>query len=322
MFYVIIATKVKQIQTMDNKKIFETKNENWIKAAHICMWISIFYFVCIFSGIPVGDFNYLFFFISLWTLVFWIKNKVVWQKESFYKELMNEKEKIWWIEWTAGIFPLIFIFFLVRGFIIEPFKIPSGSMEPTFISGDIILVNKFYYNFKTPVFNIHIKKNNPVKAGDVIVFKYPPAPNIYYIKRVVATPGDKIEYFFQTRQLNINDKTVSLSFQKNAKEYDSKEDVSIYKEKLYETSHLIQLKLSKKDIIIPTFEGFLNKENCIFSLEKLVCSIPQGYYFAMGDNRDNSLDSRFWGFVPENNIIGHPQAILINFSNFARFIWF
>lgn len=310
------------MQINDNKKIFEVKNNIWIKSAHILMWLSIFYFLCIFSGLPVGDFNYLFFFVSLWTLVFWVKNKTAWKKEFYYKDLMNENEKLWWIEWTAGIFPLIFIFFIVRGFIVEPFKIPSGSMEPMFISGDIILVNKFYYNFKTPVFNINIKNNNSVKAGDVIVFKYPPDPNIYYIKRVVATPGDKIEYFFQTRQLNINNKTVVSSFQKTAKEYETKESVSIYKEKFSDKSHLIQLNLGKKDIVIPTFEGFLNKENCTFNLEKLVCSIPQGYYFAMGDNRDNSLDSRFWGFVPENNIIGYPQAILLNFSNFTRFSWF
>lgn len=310
------------MQINDNKRIFEVKNNTWIKSAHVFMWLSIFYFLCIFSGLPVGDFNYLFFFISLWTFCFWLKNRTSWKKEKFYNELMNDKEKLWWIEWTAGIFPLIFIFFMVRGFVIEPFKIPSGSMEPTFISGDIILVNKFYYNFKTPVFNLTIKKNNSVKAGDVVVFKYPPDPNIYYIKRVVAIPGDTIEYFFQTRQLNINNKIVNLSFEKKAKEYDTKEDVSVYRESFSDISHLIQFKFGKKDIIIPTFEGFLNKESCTFSVEKIMCSIPQGYYFTMGDNRDNSLDSRFWGFVSENNIIGHPQAILLNFSNLSRFVWF
>ena len=104
------------METINNKKIFETKNHAWIKAAQICMWISIFYFALIYWGLPVGDFNNLFFFVSIWTLFFWIKNKKVWEKESFYKDLMNDKEKLWWIEWTAGIFPLIVIFFFGQGF--------------------------------------------------------------------------------------------------------------------------------------------------------------------------------------------------------------
>jgi signal peptidase I len=113
----------------------------------------------------------------------------------------------WWMDWTAGLFPVIAAVFILRSFLFEPFKIPSGSMIPTLHIGDLILVNKFHYGIRLPVLNIKVMDNNPVQRGDVMVFRYPPKPSLDYIKRVVGVPGDKIAYI--NKVLTINGQLVS-----------------------------------------------------------------------------------------------------------------
>jgi signal peptidase I len=113
----------------------------------------------------------------------------------------------WWLDWTAGLFPVIAAVFFLRSFLFEPFKIPSGSMIPTLHIGDLILVNKFHYGIRLPVLNVKILDNNPVERGDVMVFRYPPKPSLDYIKRVVGVPGDKIAYI--NKVLTINGQLVS-----------------------------------------------------------------------------------------------------------------
>lgn len=291
-------------------------NQGWITGAKIGIFVTILYFILIELDLPVGDFNGFFLFLSCWTFVFWLKYKKEWKFS-----LSQELKKAWWIEWTVGIFPLVFVFFLARGFIVEPFKIPSGSMEPLFQSGDVLLVNKFYYDFKIPVLNKTLIKNNEVEKGNVIIFKFPPNPQIYYVKRVVATPGDEIQYTFATKELKINGVVVQKNYLKDSTEYDTGDKVSLYNEKLGKINHIIQIKNEQSQLIIPTFKNYPNDSSCVHNDEKMICIIPKGFYFAMGDNRDNSLDSRFWGFVPENNIIGRPQAILFNFHALSRIKW-
>ena len=108
----------------------------------------------------------------------------------------------WWLDWTAGLFPVIVVVFILRSFLFEPFKIPSGSMIPTLQIGDLILVNKFHYGIRLPVLNTKLTEGTPVQRGDVMVFRYPPKPNVDYIKRVVGVPGDEVAYL--NKKLTIN----------------------------------------------------------------------------------------------------------------------
>lgn len=280
-------------------KLFENKNKLWKNYAFIGINLTILYFLLIFFNFPVGNYNHFFFFVSLWTSVLWLVKRIKWLKDELY---INNflKKKIWWIEWTSDIFPLILVFFIFRGFVYEPFKIPSGSMEPTLYAGDIVLVNKFIYGIKSPLSNHKIINIKNINRGDIFIFKYPPNPNEYYIKRVIGIPTDKLEYLFQEKKLIINNKEITHS--------------SEMIENLEGKFHKIQLMKDSGQLNIPTFEGFLNKDNCTFNLQKMTCAIPQGYYFAMGDNRDNSLDSRFWGFVPLENIVGTPDVAFNIFS--------
>lgn len=288
---------------MDKKIIleFESNNKNWKIFAQIAMYITLAYFLLLFFNFPLGDYNFFFFLVSIWTGIIWFKEKFSWKKQAFYQTNFIKK-KPYWIEWSSDIFPYVIVFFLIRGFVGEPFKIPSGSMEPTLYTGDIVLTNKFNYGIKSPLSNHTWAKRNPVKRGDVIVFKYPPSPNIYYIKRVIGLPGDKLEYYFQEKKLVINNEEIKrdVTTSKN-----DNTNLQFFTENLEPKKHHIQLENSSKPLAIPTGEGFLNKENCTFNLVKIECSIPSENYFAMGDNRDNSLDSRFWGFVPYGNITGN-----------------
>ena len=143
----------------------------------------------------------------------------------------------WWLDWTAGLFPVILVVFLLRSFLFEPFKIPSGSMVPTLLVGDLILVNKFHYGVRLPVLNKKIIANNDVKRGDVMVFRYPEDPSTDFIKRVAGIPGDEVSYINQ--KLYINGKAAPVQPQGNF--YD--EDARVYRprflEKLGEREHQI-----------------------------------------------------------------------------------
>jgi signal peptidase I len=287
---------------MDKKILleFDNNNKKWKLFAQTAIYITVAYFLLLFFNFPLGDYNFFFFFVSLWTGAIWLKEKFYWKKQASY--LTNfPKKKPYWIEWSSDIFPYVIVFFLIRGFIGEPFKIPSGSMEPTLYTGDIVLTNKFNYGIKSPLSSHTLVKRNDVKRGDVIVFKYPPSPNIYYIKRVIGLPGDKLEYYFQQKKLVINDKEIKRDVT-TSNNIDT--GLQYFIEHLEGKEHKIQLIKDEKPLAIPTGDGFLNKESCIFNLVKIECKIPNENYFAMGDNRDNSLDSRFWGFVPYGNITG------------------
>ena len=225
----------------------------------------------------------------------------------------------WYVEYSKSFFPVILLVFTLRSFLVEPFKIPSGSMMPTLLAGDYILVNKFVYGLRVPILNNTIIKMQKPKRGDVFVFHYPPEPSIDYIKRVVGLPGDIIAY--QDKQLIINGKTLDRQF-KNDYPYvlNFKDEIGTERENNMTAQQLNeQLGDVNHDILV---HDIVNQYPPGSVGDKLqsgeTITVPANQYFAMGDNRDNSADSRVWGFVPEHNLVGKAFFIWFNFNQFDR----
>lgn len=234
-----------------------------------------------------------------------------------------------WLEFTAGLFGVVAVVFVLRSFITEPFRIPSGSMLPTFYIGDFVLVNKFDYGLRMPITNKVFFENKRPQRGEVMVFHSPPEPGLDYIKRVVGIPGDKISYV--NKQLMINDQLVvqnaskiqtlsDESYQSNIDRIDLS-DITQKKESFSENKaeYEIWLDASRNNYYK---EGVLfsqlNNSSCFYSEVSFECTVPADHYFVMGDNRDHSGDSRYWGFVPEANIVGRAYFVWMNFSDFSR----
>lgn len=221
----------------------------------------------------------------------------------------------WWLDWTAGLFPVIAVVFLLRSFLFEPFKIPSGSMIPTLLVGDLILVNKFTYGVRLPVVNTKITQGNSPQRGDVMVFRYPPQPSMDYIKRVVGVPGDEVAYL--NKRLTVNGKPVETTALPDFFDQDAMRYFKQFNEQLGEHRHRI-LNTPEVPAFVQSASQFKFRENCRYSVEGVSCKVPEGHYFMMGDNRDNSLDSRYWGFVPDENIVGKAFFVWMNFGNLKR----
>ena len=216
-----------------------------------------------------------------------------------------------WVEYAKSFFPVILVVFFVRSFIVEPFKIPSGSMMPTLLAGDFILVNKFTYGLRVPILNNTFVEMGQPERGDVIVFHYPPAPSVDYIKRVIGLPGDRVRY--QDKQLTVNGEPVGLADVGSYEYVMSGLNVVTakkYREKLGNVEH---------DILIHDLQGSYEPDSLggRFANGEEV-TVPAGHYLAMGDNRDNSSDSRVWGFVPERNLVGKAFFIWMNFDDSSR----
>jgi signal peptidase I len=220
-------------------------------------------------------------------------------------------EEPWYVEYAKSFFPVILLVFTLRSFLVEPFKIPSASMMPTLIAGDYILVNKFNYGLRVPILNNTFFETGHPKRGDVFVFHYPPEPTIDYIKRVVGLPGDKIQY--QDKHLIVNGKVLDVKFE-DTYEYEMQGANIISarrsKEQLGDVNH---------DILIHDIPNQYNDDAPGAKLQAgETITVPEGNYFAMGDNRDNSADSRVWGFVPEKNLVGKAFFIWMNIDKFGR----
>jgi signal peptidase I len=215
------------------------------------------------------------------------------------------------VEYAKSFFPVILVVFFVRSFIVEPFKIPSGSMMPTLLAGDYILVNKFTYGLRVPILNNTFLEMNHPSRGDVFVFHYPPEPSVDYIKRVVGLPGDKIRYL--DKRLTVNGQLLEVQDLGNY-EY-VKPGLNMVTAKKY--SELLGSK--QHDILINDWVGSYEADAIGTKLandEEVV--VPAGHYLAMGDNRDDSSDSRVWGFVPEKNLVGKAFFIWMNFDQSSR----
>ncbi|MEH0165242.1 signal peptidase I [Roseateles microcysteis] len=232
--------------------------------------------------------------------------------ESARQEILRQP---WWLDWTAGLFPVILVVFLLRSFLVEPFKIPSGSMVPTLRVGDLILVNKFHYGIRLPVLNKKVISNHEVQRGDVMVFRYPPNPSVDYIKRVVGVPGDEVAYLNQ--KLYINGKPAEVQPKGDFYDDDAMQYRPHFAEKLGAVDHEILVDPTR--MLPPSARSaYAFRENCSYSMQGVTCKVPAGHYFMMGDNRDNSEDSRFWGFVPDENIVGKAFFVWMNFGNLKR----
>ncbi|MEO5702652.1 MAG: signal peptidase I [Gammaproteobacteria bacterium] len=200
------------------------------------------------------------------------------------------------VEYARSFFPVILAVLVLRSFIVEPFRIPSNSMMPTLLTGDFILVNKFNYGIRLPVVDKKIIDVGLPERGDVVVFRYPSDPSIDYIKRVVGLPGDRVAYYH--KKLRINGVIME---QEAAGPYAGvgagvgMTGADLSKEVLGKVEHLILTRAGQ-----PSFEGEF--------------TVPQGEYFVMGDNRDNSNDSRYWGTVPEQNLVGKAFLVWMNWD--------
>ena len=192
------------------------------------------------------------------------------------------------IEYSRSFFPVFFIVLLLRSFLIEPFRIPSGSLEPTLLVGDFVAVNKFAYGFRLPVWEKKIIAIATPKTGEIAVFRWPPDPSFDYIKRVIGVPGDKIAY--RNKVLTINGQEMTQTFLGYTTDESSGKAVAKYRENLKGIEHEIYV---QPDVTGVDFE----------------VEVPKGHYFMMGDNRDDSADSRFWGFVSDEYL--RSKAFLV-----------
>ena len=200
----------------------------------------------------------------------------------------------WWLDWTAGLFPVILLVFVLRSFLFEPFKIPSGSMIPTLEIGDLILVNKFHYGIRLPVLNRKVIENHPVQRGDVMVFRYPVDPSVDYIKRVVGIPGDEIAYINQ--KLSINGQPVPLETMEDYYDEDRRLFSHQFTESLGDLKHRILVDPTLQSSYGMRARAFPGAENCRYTAEGVTCKVPAGHYFMMGDNQGQFRGFAFLGF--------------------------
>ncbi|MEE2977036.1 MAG: signal peptidase I, partial [Pseudomonadota bacterium] len=221
----------------------------------------------------------------------------------------------WWLEYTASFFPVIAAVFLLRSFVIEPFKIPSGSMIPTLQIGDFILVNKYTYGVRLPIVNKKIVELNEPQRGDVMVFRYPKDESMDYIKRVIGVPGDVVKY--DNKRLTVNGQPATYAPQSDYLDGERLTYSKQYQEALGNVTHNI-LNDADRPAYVSGPDDFPFRENCTYNQTGFTCKVPAGHYFMMGDNRDNSADSRYWGFVPDKNIVGKAFFIWMNLGDLKR----
>ncbi|WP_428773033.1 signal peptidase I [Vibrio sp.] len=261
--------------------------------------------------------------VTLLTGVVWVLEKLVWAKKRQLRVAQvaaqtnglddSTAQKVaaqpWWVENSVSIFPVIAAVLVLRTFIYEPFQIPSGSMMPTLLVGDFILVEKYAYGLKDPVWQKQLVETGKPERGDIVVFKYPPQPNIDYIKRVVGMPGDTVRYSARKQicikpQGQAKCEPIKLSNVQESEFVQNGIPLMQLDEQLGEVKHQVLIHPLRRDRV----EAYQPRSG----VNEWV--VPKGQYFVMGDNRDNSADSRYWGFVPEANLVGKAVGIWISFE--------
>ncbi|WP_419418856.1 signal peptidase I [Legionella sp. D16C41] len=234
------------------------------------------------------NFALLLVILSLISGVIYLLDIILWEK----KRAPNQKpNKI--IEYARSFFPVFFIVLLLRSFLIEPFRIPSGSLEPTLLVGDFLAVNKFAYGLRLPVLEKKVIPISSPKRGDIAVFRWPPDVTYDYIKRVIGVPGDKISY--RNKVLFINGQEMKQAFVERTIDESSGKAVAKYQENLNGIVHDIYV---RPDVAAYDFE----------------IEVPEGQYFMMGDNRDDSADSRYWGFVSDAYLRGKAVVVWMSWN--------
>ena len=225
----------------------------------------------------------------------------------------------WWIEYPVSFFPVILIVFLLRSFLVEPFKIPSGSMLPTLLIGDFILVNKYTYGIRLPVVNVKVLDVSQPERGEVMVFRFPKNTSVDYIKRVIGVPGDVVAY--KDKRLHVNGKPVPASPEGTFHDIEPGLNMVQFqrlREHLGSHDYYTLNRVERPPLNLTDVERFPHRDNCVYNDQGFTCKVPPGHYFMMGDNRDSSSDSRYWGFVPDRNIVGKAFMIWWNFDELGR----
>ncbi len=225
------------------------------------------------------------------------------------------------VEHAKSFFPILLIIFVLRSFLFEPFRIPSGSMKPTLVEGDFILVNKFSYGIRLPILNKKVLDTNDVKRGDVAVFRYPVEPRQDFIKRVIGLPGDVIFYS--------DDKELLIKPACHAEDVKSCPPVTnigrelkitvgsegnpflgdIYEESLFDKKHGVVVIAQQPNVDYERYGQMIGRQAAKRVDGGFQWVVPEGHYFMMGDNRDQSSDGRFWGFVPDDHLKGRAVAV-------------
>jgi len=246
------------------------------------------------------DFALLLVIATFVTGLIWLLDIVLFRKARLRRSAMNRRgggaavsEPIL-VEYARSFFPILLLVLVLRSFLFEPFRIPSGSMMPTLLEGDFIFVNKFAYGLRLPVINTKIVEIGEPARGDVVVFRLPSDPSVNYIKRVVGLPGDVVAYDERTKRLTINGESVPLEM---VGAYEGDSVLELGEEHLGDKDHML-----------------LHMRNRLSPGGTYV--VPEGHYFVMGDNRDNSQDSRFDGvrYIPEGNLVGRAVRIWMNWQ--------
>lgn len=214
------------------------------------------------------------------------------------KRQANNQKKSMFVDYCRSFFPVLLIVWVIRSFIVQPYRVPTGSLEPTILPGDFIAVNQFAYGLKFPIGNFTLVKTGEPKRGDIALFRYPLNPNVVFVKRVIGLPGDHIVY--QDKVLSVNGQQAKQALIKSSFDYGNGPGqiraVNVYEENLAGVKH---------KIFVQPVGGELKDIDFV---------VPEGQYFMMGDNRDNSDDSRFWGTVPEHNLIGRAFGIWMSWD--------
>ncbi len=262
--------------------------------------------------------------------IIWLMDKYLWEKDRLARQQAEidtkgkeltaiERDAILAdpviIDYAKSLFPVFFIVLILRSFIFEPFRIPSQSMMPNLWVGDFILVNKFSYGVRLPVLNTEIIDSGKPKNGDVAVFRYPVNPSINFIKRVIGVPGDHVVY--RNKLLYINGKPMhqtKLGPYSGMGSGEKMTGAALINEDLLGVKHDILLVPGKPELSHMYLPEFYNNGG-------IDLVVPEGHYFVMGDNRDESHDSRFWGLVPEDNLVGKAFMIWFNWDMGHGLFW-
>ncbi|SSY80041.1 Signal peptidase I [Alysiella crassa] len=297
-------------------------------------WGYLLVMVGIFGILSAGfgwSFTAILLTFTLLTGVLWL-----WAKKSRKDKTIPDNNHF--RDYMAGFFPIIAVVFVLRTFVAEPFQIPSSSMRPGLVKGDFILVNKFIYGIRIPVLNSVLIPTGKVERGDVAVFNYPVQPQVNYIKRIVGISGDVVEYKNKVLTVNgiVENDTLKGEYQ-YADDFNPQHSLSsqMYGSQFGEREFHVLKDEDAPAVHMPTLRQYLSREMpkynyhdgsndlkryCDFAEDgsSFKCTVPEGKYFAMGDNRDNSADSRYWGFVNDNLIVGKAFFIWLNLGDMGR----